>query len=247
MGPSEFQSFEDEARSLKGWCLDYLPEEIGGPLPWDYESIARQHLQSSNKVLDLGTGGGEVIDRIRAGWRGQLTVTEEWQVNAPVARDRLGACVVRAGAGALPFGPAAFDLVLSRHEAISPGEVARVLGAGGVFLTQQVVHDYMRELQDYFDGVVIHEDHYNGYQRGLSDAGLMITRAEEHRIKIRFREPGHLIYHLVAAPWMIPGFSISSHQEGIKAILDRYDAGQPPLFTAGYTLLEARYGAHEEC
>ncbi len=39
--------------------------------------------------------------------------------------------------GDVPFRDACFDLVINRHEAFEAEEVARVLAAGGRFLTQQ--------------------------------------------------------------------------------------------------------------
>lgn len=45
---------------------------------------------------------------------------------------------VQDRAAALPFRDASFDVVLDRHEAYDPSDVARVLASGGVFLTQQV-------------------------------------------------------------------------------------------------------------
>jgi hypothetical protein len=42
------------------------------------------------------------------------------------------------GRGRLPFGGAAFDLVIDRHEAFLAAEVHRILVPGGTFVTQQV-------------------------------------------------------------------------------------------------------------
>jgi SAM-dependent methyltransferase len=163
-------------------------------------------------------------------------------VNAPVAARCLEprAHVVRASSLELPFPPGSFDLVLSRHEEIRPGEVARVLAPGGRFLTQQVVPDIWHELRAVFSDMVRFPDHYADYQRECRDAGLTVEDAREFRRPVRFRKLGHLVYHLVAAPWTLPNFSVQSHREGLAQLDLQARSERGLVLTEGFYLLQVR-------
>jgi len=241
----ELAGFEEMARQLEGWVLRFNPEPLTPGPPWDYEARARKLALQSRALVDLGTGGGEVLSRVLDEVGCSAFAVEEWRVNAPVAARRLGslAPVVRASSLRLPFRDRGFDLVLSRHEAIDPAEVARVLAAGGRCLTQQVIPDYMDELRHVFPEMVRYPDHFTGYQEGFRDAGLHIDDARIHRMRVEFRELGHLVYHLVAVPGMIPGFGVDSHIEGLRELDRQMREGRKLEFTAGYYILEVSRGA----
>src|SRR6476646_4240407 len=89
--------FIEKARTFSGWNFDDLnverveppPFENGRNVPWDYVGIAREHAATAGRVIDFGTGGGEVYAQIIAGIDADFVASEEWHVNAPVARDRL--------------------------------------------------------------------------------------------------------------------------------------------------------------
>ena len=148
--------------------------------------------------------------------------------------------VVRCSSLDLPFADRCFDLVLSRHEEINPGEVARVLASGGRFVTQQVVHDAWHELRSVFPDLTRFPDDYAQYREGLTAAGLTIERAVEFRRPVRFRELGHLVYHLAAAPWSLPNFSVKSHRAGLAELDRRAQTEGGVVLTEGFYLLEAR-------
>lgn len=233
--------YEDAARHLEGSVLDYEPEPLEPGPPWDYEAIAAEACAGAGVVLDLGTGGGEVLSRLLEGASCRAVATECWDRNAPIAAARLGdrARVVRTSSLALPFAKASFDLVLSRHEEIEPSEVGRVLAPGGRFVTQQVVHDVWHELRDVFPGFVRYPNHFTAYRRGLEAAGLTVTRAVEFRRRVRFRELGHLVYQLAAAPWHLPGFSVATHLNELSELKRRAGSEGGLILTDGAYLLEA--------
>lgn len=234
------QPYEDKAALLEGWVLEYEPETLGPDPSWDYEERALQLARQSGRMLDLGTGGGEVLGRIIKGVDCDVYATEEWHVNAPVAARNLArsARVARALSTRLPFGDASFDLVLARHEEIEPAEVHRVCRQPGTLLTQQVVHDYMHELSSYFSGAATFPNHLQLYTDQLSALGWRVS-VRECRSTIRFRHLGHLVYHLVAAPWTVPGFSVRTHTHGLEQMARELEAGKGLVFTAGYYLIEA--------
>ena len=230
------------ARRLQGWELEFAPEPLTPGPPWDYEARATELASDADALLDLGTGGGEVLSRVLSGASSRAVATEWWHVNAPVAARRLrgSASVVRASSLQLPFRDAAFDLLLSRHEELSPQEVARVLVPTGRLLTQQVIHDLWHELRAVFPDMTQFPNHYVVYQRELAEAGLAVEDARQFRRLVRFRELGHLVYHLVAAPWTIPDFSIQSHRDGLVQLDEQVRREGGIVLTEGFTLIQAR-------
>ncbi len=238
----ELNRYADAARRLEGWELDFEPEPLVAGPPWDYEARARELSAGARSVLDLGTGGGEVFSRVLTSSGCRAIATECWHRNAPVAARRLAgrAHVVRASSLELPFRSARFDLVLSRHEEISPSEVARVLASGGVCLTQQVAPDYWPELRAVFPDMTRFPDHYAEYQSEFLEAGLRVEDAREFRRPVRFRELGHLVYQLVASPWTLPNFSVESHREALARLESRVQSPQGLVLTEGFYLLQVR-------
>lgn len=153
-----FESLVAEALSapFEGWDFTWLDGRTATEaLPWSYVDVVDSYAATSQRMLDMGTGGGEVLSRLR---RAPVTVaTEAWGPNAPIAARRLGplgVSVVRdEGApdnsmqdgtrGRLPFRSGSFDLITNRHEAFRASEATRVLAEGGMFVTQQVdYHSY---------------------------------------------------------------------------------------------------------
>ena len=91
---------------------------------------ARELIGPAHSVLDIGTGGGERFERYCSDYAGYAAATEAWPPNAPVASARLrarGIDVVLCDDESLPFAAESFDLVLNRHAALTPADVARVL------------------------------------------------------------------------------------------------------------------------
>lgn len=230
----------DRARNFSGWDLSFVDAtNVGAPLPWDYEALAQEYISPARRVLDLGTGGGEVLSRVAAGQQATFVATEEWHVNAPVARDRLrplGIPVVRARSDAhfLPFRDATFDLILSRHEAIEPAEVDRVLAPGGRFLTQQVMPDNWPELTRYFPRKTIFPDHFVAYHDAFCNLGYSVSR-HQHDLTTAYRALGDLVVMLLVAKDYIPDFDIERDAE---ALLAAEQALATPL---GIVLTEGRY------
>ncbi len=236
---AELLAVRDRAAAFSGWSFDHAgvthPE---GREPWDYAAVAASHVRHAGAVLDLGTGGGERFGEVlaSAGFSGRAYATEQWHVNAPVARERLrplAVPVVRADSLRLPFRGGSFELVLSRHEAVEPAEVDRVLRSGGHFLTQQVFESW-QELRPFFPRQTVHPAHEDGYRDWFAGAGYGV-RQERHRYGAVFESVGDLVFNLLVAPWEIPGLDVERDFEALRAV-------ERALGSAGrIRLSEARY------
>jgi SAM-dependent methyltransferase len=249
----EITPYVEKARTFSGWTFDELDvRHLDARMPWDYVAIAREHASRARSIVDLGTGGGDRYSTILGG-RGSAqpgaavpqrhaVATEEWHVNAPVARDRLGPLgvdVVRADSLRLPFADGAFDLVLDRHEALEPPEVARVLRPGGRVITQQVGHDTWPELQRFFPAVEF-PDHFRAYQVGFRAAGMTIEDARCHEERVAFVKLGELVYMMLLTPDMFPGFDPIAEIDAVLAMEDALRGAEGIMVTETHYLLVAR-------
>ncbi len=239
----ELRPFVAAARQMQGWTFAYQPLVLDTPEPWIYQSLAHELAGPARRVVDLGTGGGEVYARILADQQCWAVATEGWGPNAAIASLRLGPAgvpVVHALSLALPFAAESFDLVLDRHEELNPAEVARVLRPGGRVLTQQVHPDYHAELRAFFPRMTIFEPHDVTYPRGFAAAGMHLIDLRHHSRRVVYRQLGHLVYFLVAAPWTIPDFDVEADLEALLAVEKQLGGPDGIVLTDPRYLLEAR-------
>jgi len=138
-----------------------------------------------------------------------------------------------------PLRDATFDLVLSRHEAIDPAEVDRVLTPGGTFLTQQVTPDYWPELRPFFPRATIFPDHYRGYAAWF-EAHVYAVTLRRHDYRVAWESLGDLVAHLLVAPWTIPDFEVERDIEALLALEAALTTSEGIVLTEGRYLLEAR-------
>lgn len=245
----DFDDLVEEAarRPTSGWDFRFLDARMAeDPLPWSYEERAGQLVRAARApVLDLGTGGGELLSSLAPLPPGSRA-TEGWPLNLPVARRRLAALavdVVEPGpGGSLPLPSGAFGTVLDRHEAYAPAEVGRVLAPGGVFVTQQVGSDDGRELSALLEGPPPDRDadwNLDAAVAGLEEAGLTVTRARQARTLRRFHDVGALVSYLRMVPWQVPGFDARAHRRPLLRLHRDMARGTPLTCTVHRFLVEA--------
>ncbi|NKY98755.1 class I SAM-dependent methyltransferase [Nocardiopsis alborubida] len=245
----DFDDLVEEAvrRPTSGWDFRFLDARMAeDPLPWSYEERAGQLVRAARApVLDLGTGGGELLSSLAPLPPGSRA-TEGWPPNLPVARRRLAALavdVVEPGPGGiLPLPSGAFGTVLDRHEAYAPAEVGRVLAPGGVFVTQQVGSDDGRELSALLEGPPPDRDadwNLDAAVAGLEEAGMTVTRARQARTPRRFHDVGALVFYLRMVPWQVPGFDARAHRGPLLRLHRDMARGTPLTCTVHRFLVEA--------
>jgi hypothetical protein len=217
-----------------------------------------RHARASPDLLDLGTGGGEWLSRIRR--RPARTVaTESWPPNLDLARQRLAPLGVEVVAtdpapdnvsqapderrGRLPFGSAAFSLITSRHTAFVADEVARVLAVGGAFVTQQVGGDY----GDYYEALGLPRPRAMYVDLALATgqlerAGLTVVEGDEAAEETTFADVGALAWYLRLIPWTIEGFSVAGYSARLAALQERIDREGPLTARLPAFWLAARRG-----
>nr|WP_254259529.1 methyltransferase domain-containing protein [Leucobacter chinensis] len=213
-----------------GWDFSALEGRLHADEPWwNFEEDCRSALSSAHVVADLGTGGGE---RLRAllkevDWSGkQVTATEGWDPNIPVAREALAAWDVEVHRyeserdQRMPFADNSLDLIMSRHESIDVAEASRTLSPGGRLLTQQVDGHDAEEIHEWF-GEPYEYPHVSSqqYVEAFEAAGLRVDVVDDWRGTMEFKDVTALVTYLALVPWDAPGFSVDEQKEKL-AVLD---------------------------
>jgi SAM-dependent methyltransferase len=231
------------ARDFSGWDLGHVAPTVLDPEPsWDYAHLAVERGRHAASVLDMGTGGGELLAELRAGLPGRVLATEEWQRNVPVASRRLaplGVPVVWCRSLNLPFADASFDLVLNRHEELNPAEVARVMRPGAHAITQQVGGSTWHELRRFFPRMTDFGDLCGEYRRGFAASGLVIVDAREHEYRVRYQLDA-LVYLLAIMPWSIPDFDLDGDLDALLALESASGGPEGVTLTDNRFLIVAR-------
>ena len=58
--------------------------------------------------------------------------------------------------------------------------------------------------------------------------------------KLTFSDVGAIVYCLRATPWLVPGFSVDTHLDGLLALQAQVERGEPLSFRAGKYFIEAQ-------
>ena len=190
-----------------GWDFSSIKPKVTGK-KWQYVSFVKKHLSQCHSLLDIGTGGGEILSL--------LTPFVEVPVGIDCSKGMISTAsrrseilLVTADSCALPFKNNSFDAVVSRHGPVYLSEVDRVLKPGGMFITQQVGEHDKKNIKEFFGF---------GQNYGLETGGLIKAYAAElRRLGFKHISIDHydateyynfqdLVFLLKNTP-IIPGFS----------------------------------------
>ena len=135
--PSDDLWEQNAAWWQEGFTEGADPEYVEQILP-----LAAEHLSGARRVLDVGTGDGQVARLALANGADVAIGVDPTAAQVVVAHERGGGpAYSRAGAGALPFASGSFDAVVAclvfehiRDVDDAIAEVGRVLEPGGRFL-----------------------------------------------------------------------------------------------------------------
>jgi SAM-dependent methyltransferase len=259
-------SFEDllaegEAVPVDGWDFSWFNgRATEGRPPWGYARLLGKRMAALAGVpgaaaLDLQTGGGEVLAAALAtGPAGPATLvaTESWPPNLAVARRNLarpGARVVPVPGpdSDLPFGDAAFDLVVSRHPvSVRWDEVARVLKPGGTYFSQDVGHPSVAELTGFMMGPRPAPDGPTRDPKwsvlAAGQAGLDVVDLREFHGLMEFSDVAAVVVFLRKVIWIVPGFTVAGYRDRLRALHEQIERDGPFRATTVRFLVEARKG-----
>jgi SAM-dependent methyltransferase len=246
---------EGAAVPVEGWDFSWFSGRATEERPpWGYARLLGQRMAALAGVpgaaaLDLQTGGGEVLASIPAGPL-VLIATETWPPNVEVARRNLAPVRAEVVPMAdelddLPFGDAAFDLVVSRHPVgIRWDEVARVLKPGGSYLSQDVGEGSVRELTEFMMGPLPADDGPTRAPkwtvRDATQAGLKVVDLREFRGRMEFADIAAVVVFLRKVVWIVPDFTVERYRDRLRALDEQIRDRGPFPATSVRFLFEAR-------
>jgi SAM-dependent methyltransferase len=258
MDPERHRSFEDlvaEGASVptEGWDFSWFAGRATEARPsWGYAKSMAGRLAGAAAVLDIQTGGGEVLDFALAEATGRpplVVATEVWLPNVAKATALLrphGVAVVASMEDApLPFADEAFDLVVSRHPVRSNwDEIARVLQPGGTYFAQHVGPNSAFELVEYFLGPQPDGKgsprHPDRERVDAEAAGLEIVDLRAERLRMDFYDIAAVVHFLRKVIWMVPGFTVEAYESQLRALHEQIEAEGAFVAYSTRHLVEAR-------
>jgi len=241
---------KDEQAPFQGWDFSYLKGRYKEENPtWDYNSIAKKLIKKSNSILDMATGGGEILSSF-APFPKKAVAIEGYHPNVAVAKKRLkplGVKVIEANeTKKLPFKDKEFDLVLNRHGGINKNsikEIYRILSPKGIFLTQQVDGRTLKDLMKEFNTKPKWEfNTLSNVKRNLKETGFGIKEGKEWTGKIIFKDMGAIVYFLKAIPWIVDDFSMEKDLQILEKLQKRLERNGDLSFISKRFLILAKKG-----
>lgn len=220
--------------------------------PWSWATLVGNLAPMSDRVLDLGTGGGETLASLTDVLPEGTVATAGRSPALAAARARLVPLgiavhehdVDRPGAH-LPFPDGTFDLVLSRHGTYDAHDVARVLAPGGSFLTERIGGDDLRELDSTFGIDLPHpEVTLENAVHDLTRAGLSVERSDAFHGTARFGDMASLLGYLRHVAWHgvdgcdgSGGLDPDHHRRELDALAQQLQIGPLSLSTSRFLVL----------
>ncbi|MFE5398012.1 class I SAM-dependent methyltransferase [Streptomyces sp. NPDC056568] len=238
----------------EGWDFSWFEGRATEARPsWGYARSLSARLVGAGAVLEVQTGGGEVLDQALAAaapHRPPLVVaTEGWPPNLAEATRLLrprGVPVVASPDDApLPFADGAFDLVVSRHP-VRPhwAEIARVLAPGGTYFAQHVGPASVFELVEYFLGRLPEENrnhrHPDRERADAEQAGLEVVDLRAERLRMEFHDVGAVVHFLRKVVWMVPGFTVDGYRDRLRELHGHIESEGPFVAHSTRHLFDAR-------
>ncbi len=217
-----------------GWDFSRV-RDAREPAPWNYAEVVRRYLSPSDRVLDIGTGGGERFLALASYYGEGLGIDINAEMIAQAQRNKVawgvqGVEFAMVDGSNLPFGEGEFDMVFNRHCSVDAVGVARVLRSGGYFITQQVgQRNSLSVLEafgwtpdsfgsDWFQSV---DELATVFER----EGCRVVARAEYDLRYWFLDLESLLFWLKAVPLPEP-FDIEKHWHGVNRLLEQHSTPQ---------------------
>jgi SAM-dependent methyltransferase len=225
----------DEVGELRGWDFSRV-RDSRDPVPWEYMEVARRYLRPTDRVLDVGTGGGERFLELASAF-GEGVGIDAFDEMVRTARTNTPAALAgkvrfeRMRDEELTFADDSFDVVLCRHAGARPEPVARVLRPGGYFVTQGVGERNTQSVFDAFgwgsngemwrrEALARGRPYLDGdaYVAAFEAAGCAVVARGTYDVGYYFEELASLVFWLKAVP-LPEELDPARHWRGVRRLV----------------------------
>ena len=218
----------DANGKLDGWNFSRV-RAGRDPVPWDYVDVVHHYIKPSDRVLDIGTGGGEIFFSL-APYFGEGVGIDQDPAMIETARRKQSALsidnisLMRMDASDLQFDADEFDVVLLRHLRVYASEIVRVLHQDGYFIAQMVGQrsslnilktfgwtpgsfgpDWWQPVSDLADQFRLH--------------GCRIITRAEYDAPYWFKDLESFMFWLMSVPWP-EEIELQKHWQAINQVLE---------------------------
>lgn len=209
----------EEVKTITGWDFSYLDGRWESEeLPWNYQKLVLKFLEPENLLLDIGTGGGEVLLTLNHPYK-NTTVTEGYKPNYELCLKKLKPLGIKVlnYVGDEVFEDIKdheFDIVINRHESYNEAELYRILKPNGIFITQQVGAYNNQDLATFFDNTHVNQFPEMTLEKSLQrlkQNGFKIIESNECYPTLKFYDLGAIAYFAKIIEWEFINFSVEEN------------------------------------
>ena len=235
MSLQELKRLAESLPERRGWDFSFVRDDVD-PVPWSYREVARRYLSPLQRVLDIGTGGGEQFLALAGHYGSGVGIDADPEMVAIAEGNTPPAVACRVkflamDAAALEFPANSFDVVLNRHAPAYPAEIARVLRPGGVFITQQIGARNHGNITALFgcgpDGQHKREAGQTvaAWAEAFTAQGCAIRARAEYDVPYFYQDAASLLFWLRALP-MPEDFALERHWPQVAHILTAFQTAR---------------------
>lgn len=226
---------QEEAKGISGWDFSYLDGRWEDEeLPWDYRKIVLGYLKPEFMLLDIGTGGGEMLLTLNHPYVNTF-VTEGYKPNYELCIEKLSPLGIKVfnyigDEEFKDFEDNQFDIVINRHESYNEKEIYRILKPNGLFITQQVGAFNNEGLSTFFNEkrkVLFPELTLEKSKERLQKHNFDIIYCNEYYPILKFYDLGAIAYFAKIIEWEFEDFSVEKY-------IDKFLVLQEELKKIGY-------------
>jgi len=225
---AELEQIVRDNGELEGWDFSRISANRE-PIPWDYPSVVRSYLKRTDRVLDIGTGGGEIFLSL-APSIGKGIGVDNNPVMIETAKGNQSRLVARniefieMDGSNLNLEANGFDVVLLRHLRVYVGEILRVLRPGGYFITQMVGK---RSSKNFLEAFGWTSDNFGSdwwqpvgeLADQFQKKGCRIVAQGEYDVRYWFKDIASLMFWMMSIPWP-EEIELEKHWQNINQILE---------------------------
>ncbi|MCA1669962.1 MAG: methyltransferase domain-containing protein [Thermomicrobia bacterium] len=230
----ELRRIAAEVAPRRGWDFSQVRDDRD-PVPWEYDEVVRRYLRPGDRVLDVGTGGGERFIALAPSFGTGVGVDPDPEMvraareNIPVSLAET-VSFVEGRAEALPVPDSAFDVVLNRHAVVDVAEVMRILRPGGYFITQQVGAQNTFNIATLFGtgsgmggqhAAVARDQEIPALAEAFQGHGCAVVSYATYNVPYYFRDAASLLFWMRAVG-VPPDFDIERHWQQVEYLLSEY-------------------------